>query len=1151
MMKNIFNIKKYIEKLKKSIDSLTRFSHENKFKFSALGVFIICVLILFISNSFAADVPVETTSFTSSQFDYENSDEASWKITRTASWISKNRAKITYDLQTKPLENIPVIDYILVVDGSLNEHDSVFSSAIKSMLNNMHRYGNNNNRVAIIGFNDEAEVVTDFTNDENGSNTVLDNFLSSSATANKEISYYAAMEALLDFMNNYTSDGAEYVKVIFVTDGKPMVDSPKEIGTYLDLKDKYPELSFLAIQYEMGDAVVPAVANISDEQIVTNKNNVLDILNNVYLGCGNDSFYDNFVLNDYFKAPFTVDKVETTRGVATIDSEYSVEWNLIDSSSFAAGAGAKMTVYFNVSDEYTIGDIIPISDTSIVNYSYAGMEEEVTDVNSPTLASGFKVNYDSNSPAGCTVSNMPSSNVEAVYGVVNPSEVVPKCSGYIFKGWKLTTSNVIINNDGSFTMPYKEVTYKATWAKASLNKSAEGTIAEKATLYGVLRDEVSNGGVAKEYTGKHQDSISGVGSSKIYYYTANNDTSGAEILNKNNVLFAGMCWQMIRTTDTGDVRMIYNGAVDSNGSCGTDRKGQYAFSGIEAITLNSKHYYGTDYTYDSILKKFKAAGNKLAIDTANPSSLIGSYTCLNTQKNVSCSTLYQVLYVEDSKIYAAAIKSSNIYNSIGTSIFNNLYGYNSEMGYMYNGNYPGNTYEISNIEIKKEQIDFSTGTYCKTVTYDASTKAYSCYGNPSYFWEVGGDDFRKSLVHNYVVSDDNPSVVRYMIGINIDENDMTNSYYYYIELTDGQIMDDFYVYGDGYTINDDGTYKITNPTLITKRDFYYSYSDYKGKYFGEDLQIREGNYNSTSYDGYKNGGLINTNRVSSLFYNLSSGGSSLTASNYQSYLAFSPISKIPKFSSSVTYSNGKYKLSGTVTNVGLYDTSNISKINNTHYTCFNAGDECSSVYYVYYANGNYVYSIKLNNGENISGALVNMFNSSTTNSKDSTMKMLVESWYAHNLSNYTSYLSDTIYCNDRSIKSLGGFNPSGGSLYSPLTFNGTSNTSLLCSNEADRFSVSNSVAPLKYPIGLLSGAEANLLGNNKVRASGSKYWLMSPSSLTGTSIGQFVVEATGTLNSAVSINSSNYIRPVITLKGSLTLVSGDGSVTSPYVVSTN
>ena len=1150
MMKNFFNIKKYIEKIKKSIKKVTYLLRGNKFKISFLGIFTICVLILFISNSFAVEVPVETTSFTSSDINYDSGESGAWKITRTASWISKNKAKVVYDLKTNPSETSLPVDYVLVVDGSLNEHDASFSAPLKTLLNNMHHYNNINNRVAVIGFNDKAEILTDFTNDDTGTNTVLDNFLSASAHANKEISYYAAFKALSEFMENYTSDGANIIKVIFVTDGKPVIDSPKEISLYQDLKEKYPELSVLGIQYSMGNEVVDAIKNVSDAQVVADKDNAWDVIPNIYLGYEDDN-YDSFVFDDYFSAPFTVDEVSVTRGIASINNEYSVEWNLNDSSQFVAGASARMTVYFNVSNEYTVGDIIPISDTTIVNYSFAGGEKQDSDTNSPTLATGFKVNYDSNAPSGCVVSNMPSSDVVGIYNIVRPTTVVPKCSGYIFKGWKLTTSNVIINNDGSFTMPYKEVTYKATWAKASLNKSAEGTIAEKATLYGVLRDEVSNGGVAKEYTGKHQDSVDGSGSSKIYYYTASNDTDGTTVLSKNNVVFAGMCWQMIRTTDTGDVRMIYNGEVDSNDGCGTDRKNHPNYSGIEEITLNAKHKYSTDYSYNKTLKNFKVAGDLVTVDTSNPSSLIGTYTCLNSHKAVSCSTLYQVLYVKDSKVYAAAIKSSDNYNSIGSSVFNNVYGYNSEMGYMYNGNYPGNTYEISNIEIKKEQIDFSTGTYCETVTYDTSTKTYSCSGNPHYFWEVGGDDFRKSLVHNYVVSDDNPSVVRYMIGINIDDNDMTNSYYYYIELTDGQIMDDFYVYGDGYTINDDGTYKITNPTLITKRDFYYSYSDYKGKYFGEDLQIKEGNYNSTSYDDYKNRGLINTNRVSSLFYNLSSGGSSLTASNYQSYLAFSPISKIPKFSSSVTYSNGKYKLSGTVTNVGLYDTSNISKVNNTHYTCFTAGDECSSVYYVYYANGNYIYSIKLNNGENISGALVNMFNSSATNSKDSIIKQLVESWYAHSLSSYTSYLADTVYCNDRSIKSLGGFNPSGGSLYSPLTFNGTSNTSLLCSNEADRFSVSNSVAPLKYPIGLLSGAEANLLGNNKVRASGSKYWLMSPSSLTGTSIGQFVVEATGTLNSAVSINSSNYIRPVITLKGSLTLVSGDGSVTSPYVVSTN
>lgn len=1150
MYKNNFNIKKYIEKIKKSIKKVTYLLRGNKFKISFLGIFTICVLILFISNSFAVEVPVETTSFTSSDINYDSGESGAWKITRTASWISKNKAKVVYDLKTNPSETSLPVDYILVVDGSLNEHDASFSAPLKTLLNNMHHYNNINNRVAVIGFNDKAEILTDFTNDETGTNTVLDNFLSTSAHANKEISYYAAFKALSEFMENYTSDGANIIKVIFVTDGKPVIDSPKEISLYQDLKEKYPELSVLGIQYSMGNEVVDAIKNVSDAQVVADKDNVWDVIPNIYLGYENDN-YDSFVFDDYFKAPFTVDKVETTRGVATIDSEYSVEWNLNDSSQFVAGASARMTVYFNVSNEYTVGDIIPISDTTIVNYSFAGGEKQDSDTNSPTLATGFKVNYDSNAPSGCVVSNMPSSDVVGIYNIVRPTTVVPKCKGYLFKEWKLVTSNITTNNDDSFNMPYKEVTYKATWAKASLNKSAEGTIAEKATLYGVLRDEVSNGGVAKEYTGKHQDSVDGSGSSKIYYYTASNDTDGTTVLSKNNVVFAGMCWQMIRTTDTGDVRMIYNGEVDSNDGCGTDRKNHPNYSGIEEITLNAKHKYSTDYSYNKTLKKFKVAGDLVTVDTSNPSSLIGTYTCLNSHKAVSCSTLYQVLYVEDSKIYAAAIKSSDNYNSIGSSVFNNVYGYNSEMGYMYNDNYPGNTYEISNIEIKKEQIDFNAGTYCQAVTYNTSTKTYSCSGNNlRYFWEVGGDDFRKSLVHNYVVSDDNPSVVRYMIGINIDDNDMTNSYYYYIELTDGQIMDDFYVYGDGYTINDDGTYKITNPTLITKRDFYYSYSDYKGKYFGEDLQIKEGNYNSTSYDGYKNGGLINTNRVSSLFYNLSSGGSSLTTSNYQSYLAFSPISKIPKFSSSVTYSNGKYKLSGTVTNIGLYDTSNISKINNTHYTCFTAGDECSSVYYVYYANGNYVYSIKLNNGEDISKVLVNMFNSSATNSKDSTIKQLVESWYAHSLSNYTSYLADTVYCNDRSIKSLGGFDPNGGNLYLPLTFNGIS-SSLICSNEADRFSVSNSVAPLKYPVGLLSGAEANLLGNNKIRVTGSSYWLMSPASLAGYAIGQSIVKEDGSLSGALSANSGSYIRPVITLKGSLALAGGDGSIASPYVISTD
>ena len=82
------------------------------------------------------------------------------------------------------------------------------------------------------------------------------------------------------------------------------------------------------------------------------------------------------------------------------------------------------------------------------------------------------------------------------------------------------------------------------------------------TLYNVLKAEATSGGLAKEYTGEHQDSMDpSLSTKKIYHWYANNDTEGTAIQNKFNVIFADHCWQMIRTTDTGGVKMIYNGSV--------------------------------------------------------------------------------------------------------------------------------------------------------------------------------------------------------------------------------------------------------------------------------------------------------------------------------------------------------------------------------------------------------------------------------------------------------------------------------------------------------------------------------------------------------------------------------------------------------------
>ena len=44
----------------------------------------------------------------------------------------------------------------------------------------------------------------------------------------------------------------------------------------------------------------------------------------------------------------------------------------------------------------------------------------------------------------------------------------------------------------------------------------------------------------------------------VYYYT------GADAKTNGNVLFAGYCWQIVRTTDTGGIKLLYNGVATNN-----------------------------------------------------------------------------------------------------------------------------------------------------------------------------------------------------------------------------------------------------------------------------------------------------------------------------------------------------------------------------------------------------------------------------------------------------------------------------------------------------------------------------------------------------------------------------------------------------------
>lgn len=81
----------------------------------------------------------------------------------------------------------------------------------------------------------------------------------------------------------------------------------------------------------------------------------------------------------------------------------------------------------------------------------------------------------------------------------------------------------------------------------------------------------------------------------IYYYRG--------MVDDNNVKFAGLCWQIVRTTETGGVKLVYNGTPNSDGSCkepGVDISiGKSVFNSIQNSPISSGYMYGDVYKVKS------------------------------------------------------------------------------------------------------------------------------------------------------------------------------------------------------------------------------------------------------------------------------------------------------------------------------------------------------------------------------------------------------------------------------------------------------------------------------------------------------------------------------------------------------------------------
>ena len=186
-----------------------------------------------------------------------------------------------------------------------------------------------------------------------------------------------------------------------------------------------------------------------------------------------------------------------------------------------------------------------------------------------------------------------------------------------------------------------------------------------------------------------------------------------------------------------------------------------------------------------------------------------------------------------------------------------------------------------------------------------------------------------------------------------------------------------------------------------------------------------------------------------------------------------------------------------------------------------------------------------------------------TNKTDSPIKTKLDNWYKTNMTSYTSKLADETFCSDRSISSGSGY------LTTPTTTYGAFNRlqdskkpSLKCSQDNDKFKMSNESAKLDYPVGLILADEVALAGgrayynggyspnSNYYLYNGKYYWTLSPSCFSSiySDARVWTVLPSGGLYPWNGVTYSIGVRPVINIKADTLMTKGDGSSLNPFFI---
>lgn len=203
------------------------------------------------------------------------------------------------------------------------------------------------------------------------------------------------------------------------------------------------------------------------------------------------------------------------------------------------------------------------------------------------------------------------------------------------------------------------------------------------------------------------------------------------------------------------------------------------------------------------------------------------------------------------------------------------------------------------------------------------------------------------------------------------------------------------------------------------------------------------------------------------------------------------------------------------------------------------------------------------------------YNATHANTNDSTIKGVIDTWYQNNLSSYSKYIADAIYCNDREVvqvNNVGGMTLTGnGAGTNESAYAGFNRTyvdhapTLKCKNKNDRFTTNSTLGngALTNPIALITSDEVVMAGGTGIDAATNTfiindsyylfpangdyfYWTMTPFAYAGGYANVDFMFVGGDVSKDY-VNDSNAVRPVVSLKSDA-IGGGNGTVGNPFYV---